>query len=330
MTRPSPVRPATAIALEEFVRDVTRGLTDRDQKYVPSQYLYDPVGSALFEAITLLPEYGLTRADERLLDTYADRLPGYFPQTPVVAELGSGTGGKTRRILKAFQDAPSRDCAEIAYYPIDISVAALERCETDLGQTDGIRVEPLAHSYLDGLREAVGRAPVEQPLLLLFLGSTIGNFDRRVARQFLSDLRRILRSGDVLFLGTDLEKPVRRLLAAYDDETGVTAAFNRNVLSRINRELGGDFDLASFRHSARWDPNQRRVEMHLESIAGQQVHIREANLTVRFETGETIWTESSHKFNCKEVVEMGEAAGFRCIAQWTDRDWPFAESVFKV
>ena len=327
MISPSTDRPETAIAMEEFVADVTRGLTHETQKYLPSQYLYDAAGSALFEAITLLPEYGLTRADERLLDSYAHKLPGYFQSTPVVAELGSGTGTKTRRIISAFESAFD-NTEDILYYPIDISVAALERCRIDLGQTEGIRVEPLAYSYLDGLREAVNSIPVDTPLLLLFLGSTIGNFDRPVACAFLSRIRDILRTGDMLFLGTDLEKPVPQLLAAYADEIGVTAAFNRNLLSRINRELGGNFDLKRFGHVARWNQNERRIEMHLESLEDQEVRIAEAGLSVSFVKGETIWTESSHKFNRDEVIEMVEDAGFRCVAQWTDEEWAFAENVF--
>jgi dimethylhistidine N-methyltransferase len=313
----------TAIGVDEFVLDVIRGLDHKRQKYLPSKYLYDAVGSALFEVITLLPEYGLTRADERLLDIHADKLPGYFPTTPVVAELGSGTGTKTRRILDALEGGK-----DLMYFPIDISVAALERCSIDLGRR--VEVQPIADSYVEGLKEAVRRAPDERPLLLLFLGSSIGNFDRDVGRRFLSDLHGILRPGDVLFLGTDLVKPIDQLLAAYDDEIGVTAAFDLNVLSRVNRELAADFDLARFRHVARWNPEDRRIEMHLESLEPQEVRIRRAGLTVVFERGETIWTESSHKFTCEEVVRIGQEAGFRFADQWTDQQWPFAESVFVV
>jgi len=312
----------SAIRTEEFLEDVSSGLTRDGQKILPSQYLYDAVGSALFEVITLLPEYGLTRADERLLETYGDKLPNYFQTTPVVAELGSGTGSKTRHILEAFG---LRE--EILYFPIDISLPALTRCQTDLAQLPSVRVDPLAYSYLDGLQEAMNRVPAHQPLLVLFLGSTIGNFNRPVAREFLSGIRRILRPGDVLCLGTDLEKPIPQLLAAYDDAAGVTAAFNRNVLSRINRDLDGRFDLDRFRHLVRWDPRERRIEMHLESHEDQDVRIKAADLTVSFQRGETIWTESSHKFNCEEVVRMGQDAGFRCVAQWTNQEWPFAESV---
>jgi L-histidine N-alpha-methyltransferase len=322
MSQSSIAKHDSAIGAAEFLDDVSRGLTGDGQKTLPSQYLYDRVGSALFEVITLLPEYGLTRADERLLETYSGELGNYFQTTPVVAELGSGIGTKTRRILEAFDPGE-----EILYFPIDISIPALARCKADLAHLEAVRVDTLAHSYIDGLQEAVKRTPEQKPLLLLFLGSTIGNFDRPVAREFLSGIRRILRPDDVLLLGTDLEKPIPKLLAAYDDAAGVTAAFNRNVLSRINRDLDGRFDLNRFRHLARWDENERRIEMHLESREDQEVRIEAADLTVRFRQGETIRTESSHKFNCEEVVGMGQDSGFRCVAQWRDQEWPFAESV---
>ena len=323
MTRSASAQPETAIAHGEFLSDVERGLTDASQKYVPSQYLYDAVGSALFEVITLLPEYGLTRADERVLDAWADTLPDYFESTPVVAELGSGSGTKTRRIISALGgDRPS------LYYPIDISVTALERCTAELGVNAGLIVEPLACSYLDGLQRVVDRAADNQPLLVLFLGSTIGNFDRPRADEFLSRTRGILRARDVLILGTDLEKPVADLLRAYDDAAGVTAAFNLNLLSRINRELDGDFDLSRFAHAARWNASERRIEMHLVSLEDQSVRIGHADRVVDCARGETIWTESSHKFDRGEVARMGRRAGFTCLAQWTDAEWPFAESVF--
>ena len=323
MTRSAPAQPETAIATDEFLRDIEHGLTCPSQKYVPSQYLYDAVGSALFEVITLLPEYGLTRADERLLEASADTVPDYFDTTPVVAELGSGSGTKTRRVLSAFGGAGPG-----LYYPIDISVTALERCTSELGATEGLIVEPLACSYLDGLRRVVDRTADGQPLLVLFLGSTIGNFDRPHAGEFLSRIRETLRARDVLILGTDLEKPVADLLRAYDDSAGVTAAFNLNLLCRINRELDGEFDLSRFAHAARWNASERRIEMHLESLEHQSVRIGRADRVVDFERGETIWTESSHKFDREEVADMGRRAGFSCVAQWTDPEWPFAESVF--
>ena len=322
MSRSSIANDESAIGTEEFLSDVSKGLTRNGQKSIPSKYLYDTVGSALFEVITLLPEYGLTRADERLLDTHALKLPDYFQSTPAVVELGSGTGTKTRRVLDVF-----RNNCELLYFPIDISIPSLARCQKDMAQLDAVHVHPIAHSYIDGLQEALNHTPSKRPLLVLFLGSTIGNFNRPRISEFLSSIRRILRPGDVLLLGTDLEKPISQLLAAYDDKSGVTAAFNRNVLSRINRDLDGHFELNRFGHIVRWNSKERRIEMHLESRKAQNVRIEAANLTIKFYRGETIWTESSHKFNCEEVIQIGQNSGFQCVAQWTDQEWPFAESV---
>jgi L-histidine Nalpha-methyltransferase len=183
-------------------------------------------------------------------------------------------------------------------------------------------------AYLDGLLEVAARRRPDARLLVLFLGSTIGNFDRPAGDQFLRRVRQILQKDDALLLATDLEKPESRVLLAYDDPTGVTAAFNRNLLARINRELGADFDLARFDHFVRYDRSERRMEMHLRSTAHQTVRIPRAALEVRFAAGETIWTESSHKYTCAEVVEMSSRTGFRCEAQWVDAEWPFAQSLW--
>src|SRR6516225_9163367 len=167
-----------------------------------------------------------------------------------------------------------------------------------------------------------------QRLLVLFLGSSIGNFDRQPGEEFLRGVRQTLAPGDALLLGADLEKPVSQMIRAYDDPIGVTAAFNLNLLARINRELDGDFALSQFRHVARYDTENRRIEMHLLATVNQAARIRKAGLTVRLREGETLWTESSHKYNREEVVQMGERAGFRCDGQWVDLEWPFAQSLF--
>jgi len=322
VTQPATDRQETAVETNDFILDVRRGLGDPVQKYLSPKYFYDDVGSALFEVITRLPEYGLARADERIIDTHAPDIVSFLEPGAVVAELGSGSGTKTRRILS--EPGLGR---ETDYFPIDISLGALERCEAELGGIEGVQISPIASTYLEGLDQAVRRVPEGAQLLLLFLGSTIGNFDRGRARRFLGDVRTAMRSRDCLLLGTDLEKPVPQLLAAYDDPTGVTAAFNKNVLARINRELDGHFDLGLFDHVARYDSRHRRVEIHLRSSTDHQVKIDAADLTVRFGAGETIWTESSHKFNCDEVVDMGKDNGFRCAAQWVDEAWPFAETL---
>jgi L-histidine N-alpha-methyltransferase len=185
-------------------------------------------------------------------------------------------------------------------------------------------------SYTEGLRQVVARRNHGESLLVLFLGSTIGNFERGPADYFLRQVRALLLPGDALLLGADLVKPVPQLLAAYDDSIGVTAAFNLNLLARINRELDGDFDLSRFRHEARYNPAERRVEMHLESLVAQTVMIRRANLRLDLQAGESIWTESSHKYDLDELRQIARRAGFVCERQWTDEEWPFAESLFRV
>jgi len=307
----------------DLAADVRDGLNRMGQKELPSKYLYDEVGSALFEVICLLPEYGLSRAGARLLKRHADEMIDRLPSPVAVAELGSGSGTKTRWILEALSRRQP-----VTYYPIDISRTALSRCWQELGRIDSVSVVGFERAYLDGLLDVASRRNAGERLLVLFLGSTIGNFDRPAGEQFLREVRHILHPGDALLLSTDLEKSVSQLLLAYDDPAGVTAAFDLNLLARINGELAADFDLNCFRHEARWSENERRIEMHLRSSRKQTVHIRGANLKVDFSENETIWTESSHKYRCDEAAGMGERAGFRCDAQWVDAEWPFAQSLF--
>jgi len=306
----------------EFAADVRAGLTRAGQKELPSKYLYDNVGSALFEVISHLPEYGLTRADERLLRRHADEIVDRVAGPVAVAELGSGSGKKTRWLLEAL-------CRRqrTSYYPVEISHSALVMCERELSDIDAISIVGFEREYLDGLLEVAAYRKSGQRLLVLFLGSTIGNFDRPAGLKFLSDVRRILEPGDSLLLGTDLEKPSAQLIAAYDDELGVTAAFNLNLLGRVNRELGADFDLREFAHVARINSEARSVEMHLESKRRQVVSIPAAEVVVEFLAGETIWTESSHKYSADNVIETAREAGFRCEVQWIDEQWPFAENL---
>lgn len=309
--------------LEEFSSDVVVGLSHSGQKELLSKYLYDEVGSALFDAICLLPEYGLSRAGMRLLQKHSAEIVEHLPSPVIVAELGSGSGQKTRWLLEALARRQS-----VSYYPIDISSSALYRCQQELGQIEMVSMVGFERAYLDGLREVAGRRFKDERLFVLFLGSTIGNFDRPAGEHFLREVRQTLRDGDALLLATDLEKPVSQLLLAYDDPAGVTAAFNKNLLARINRELGADFDLSLFDHAVRWDKAERRIEMHLRSKVWQHITIRKAGFRFYLRAGETIWTESAHKYNCKEVVAMGKRAGFRCAGQWCDSEWPFAQSLF--
>ncbi|HXF59883.1 MAG TPA: L-histidine N(alpha)-methyltransferase, partial [Candidatus Saccharimonadales bacterium] len=284
--------------------------------------LYDDLGSALFEAITYLPEYGLTRADERILRTHADEIVAGFRGPCVVAELGSGSGRKTRWLLEAL-GARRR----VTYYPIDISGAALTRCEQEMVQIEGVRVEPVEADYLTGLSMVASRRRPHERMLLLFLGSTIGNFEPSEAMKFIGEVRRPLRPGDGFLLGTDLVKPAATLVAAYDDALGVTAAFNLNLLQRLNQELEADFDLNRFEHQARWNESFRRVEMHLVARRAHTVRIPAIGLGVDFRAGESIWTESSYKFDPQDPGRMGTQTGYTIAGQWLDDAWPFAESL---
>jgi dimethylhistidine N-methyltransferase len=297
-------------ATYDFAADVRAGLTRSGQKELPSKYLYDDVGSALFEVISRLPEYGLTRADERLLRRHADEIVDRLAGPVAVAELGSGSGKKTRWLLEAF-------CRRqrTSYYPVEISRSALVMCERELSDIDAISIVGFEREYLDGLLEVASYRKSGQRLFVLFLGSTIGNFDRPAGVKFLGAVRSILQPGDSLLLG------------AYDDELGVTAAFNLNLLARTNRELGADFDLREFAHLAKINYDVRSVEMHLQSKRRQIVSIPAAEVVVEFHEGETIWTESSHKYSAEEIVETARAAGFRSESQWIDEQWPFSESL---
>jgi dimethylhistidine N-methyltransferase len=272
--------------------------------------------------ISRLPEYGLTRADERLLQRHAGEIVERLDAPVAVAELGSGSGKKTRWILEALGR-----WQRTFYYPVEISRSALLMCQRELSDIDSLSIVGFEREYLDGLVEVAAHRQRNQHLFVMFLGSTIGNFDRAAGVKFLTEVRRILAPGDSLLLGTDLEKPAEQLIRAYDDEIGVTAAFNRNILARINRELDADFDLSQFAHVAKINSEARSIEMHLQSKCRQTVRIPAADLRVEFEEGETIWTESSHKYARDEVFQMATAAGFSCQAQWIDEEWPFAENL---
>jgi dimethylhistidine N-methyltransferase len=312
----------TADPIYEFAADVRAGLSQPGQKELPSKYLYDDVGSALFEVISILPQYGLTRADERLLRRHAPDIVGRLATPVIVAELGSGSGKKTRWILEAL-----RRHQPISYCPIEISPTALAMCTRELGDIDSISIVGFEREYLDGLLEVAARRKEGERLLVLFLGSTIGNFDRPQGVKFLRQVRGILRPGDALLLGTDLEKPIPQLIEAYDDPLGVTAAFNLNLLARINFELDGDFVLEQFQHVARFNQEARSVEMHLRSKSKQTVTIPRAELSVHLAEGETLWTESSHKYSRGEVLLIAQNSGYRCEGQWVDDQWPFAENL---
>jgi dimethylhistidine N-methyltransferase len=312
------------IQLSPFASDVAAGLSISGQKKLSPQYFYDDLGTSLFEAITLLPEYGLTRADERLLSTYAGEIARCAGCLSMVAELGSGTGRKTKHILEAV----TRHNPDVLYRPIDVSQAALDACE--LALQDVCKVEPVCGDWLEGVREIARTRSADGSLMLMFLGSSVGNLERTSLVDFFKNLNRYLKPGDLLLLGADLIKDPEVMISAYDDPTGVTAAFNLNLLGRINRELDADFDIRSFVHEARWNSRDQRIEMHLLSCRDQSVSIAALDMTLDFRAGETIWTESSHKFTEVELDEYASLSGFSRVSTWVDAEWPFAETLWSV
>lgn len=311
-------------ALSPFAEDVQAGLAKPGQKELSAQYFYDDLGSTLFHAITLLPEYGVGRADERLLQLHAEEIAAQLTTNCMVVELGSGNGKKTAAVLRAVKHRQRR---ELVYRPIDVSSAALADCEHAL--SDLASVKPLLGDYLDGLERASHGRKAGQQLLVMFLGSTIGNFSREQAVTFLQQVKDLLLSGDLLLLGADLVKDEQTMIVAYDDPTGVTAAFNLNLLGRINRELDADFDLSSFRHEARWNAVESRIEMHLVSLRDQSVSIHGLDLVVQFQQNESIWTESSHKFELDGLLGFARQTGFEVVQTWVDGQWPFAECLWR-
>jgi dimethylhistidine N-methyltransferase len=291
---------------KSFAQEALEGL-GLPQKALPPKYFYDAEGSRLFEAICELPEYYPTRTEIGLLRAAAGEIAAEIPEGAVLVELGSGASVKTRILLDA---AP-----QVAVYaPIDISRSALDAAAGAIAADyPGVAVAPLVDDFTSALRlpaEAAGR-----PVVGFFPGSTIGNFAPDEARRFLQGARRLLGQGAAFLVGIDLVKPEPVLVAAYDDAQGVTAAFNLNLLVRMNRELGADFDLSRFAHRARWNARASRIEMHLESLEDQVVRV--AGRRVRFRAGETLHTENSHKFTLDGFAELAGSAGWTAERRWT-------------
>jgi L-histidine N-alpha-methyltransferase len=292
--------------------EVLQGLT-AERKTLPPKLFYDARGAALFEEICQQPEYYLTRAELSILRARAGEIAALAGPDCALVEYGSGAGVKVRLLLDAL-DHP------LAYVPIDISREQLQRVARELShEYPRVAVIPVAADYT---------APIELPTLpagarrlAFFPGSTIGNFHPAEAAAFLSRMRRTLGPGGALVLGVDRRKDVRALHAAYDDAAGVTAAFNLNVLARLNREQGATFDLSRFAHRAPFNGSASRIEMHLESRVAQTVSI--AGTDIHFAAGETIWTESSYKYDEARLEQLASAAGFTIERLWTDDDARF-------
>jgi L-histidine Nalpha-methyltransferase len=307
---------------EEFLRDVRVGLCRDGQKSLSPKYLYDELGSLLFDAITRLPEYAVYRGEKRLLDAHAHDIAAQCPARLVV-ELGSGSAEKTRPVLQALLAR-----GRVTYRPIEISRSALDAASRALADLASLDIRGIAKDYLVGLEEAMRTRIPGTPVLVMFLGSSLGNFDALASFRFLQAIRRVLLPGDALLLGTDLEKPQARLLAAYDDALGVTAAFNMNLLARMNRELDADFELSSFKHRARFDRTRHTVEMHLESLRDQTVSIGAGGFVVDFAKGETIHTENSHKYSIDELDSLIMSSGMKRLQRWSDEESAFATGLY--
>lgn len=324
----SPLTNPLSAALTPIGEEVYRGLT-RQPKTLSPWLFYDTAGSRLFEQICELPEYYLTRTESGILAAHADeiiRLAAAGERLSLL-ELGAGTATKTDLLLRAAV----RRQDHTLYRPIDVSSSALAAAEARLqAQLPAVIVEPLIADYTDGLDEIPAKGPAGERRLVLYIGSSIGNFDPEAADAVLRTVHGRLAPGDSLLLGVDMVKEPHQLLSAYNDAAGVTAAFNRNMLRRINRELDADFNLLRFRHLALWNPRRSRVEMHLESPAEQRVSIAALEMEVRFTPGETIHTENSYKFTDARAREMLERAGFAAEQSWSDPQGWFAVYLARV
>ncbi len=297
--------------------EVLQGLTSSPKTLSPWLF-YDKRGSELFEQITELPEYYLTRTERALFAAHAPEIlkEAAGGERLAMVELGAGTASKTGLLLRA---AVERQGA-VEYYAIDVSESALAEAKRHLeAEIAGVRVHARVADYTDGLGQIEAN---DARKLVLYIGSSIGNFDPADAMVLLQSVRAQLAPGDRLLLGADQAKDPAVLLAAYDDAAGVTAAFNENLLRRINRELDANFALAAWAHEARWNPAEARIEMHLRSLCAQQVSVPALDLTVRFAAGETIHTENSYKFTDARSASMLGQAGFALRRTWHDeRGW---------
>ncbi len=295
-----------------FARAVRDGLTARPRT-LPFPYLYDAAGSALFEEICRLPEYYLTRTEDAILREHADAMVAGWSEPPTLIELGSGSAEKTERLIAAALQRYGR----LHYVPIDVSGTAVEASARHLVRTfPALRVTGHVGDYHGSLAPAAAR--FRGPKLFVFLGSSLGNYEPDAATELLDHLARVMTPDDALLLGTDLAKDAALLEAAYDDAQGVTARFTLNLLTRINRELGGDFALDQFRHRATYRPDLGRVEIYLDSLADQTVHVPAASLTAFFQAGESIHTENSHKYTFAALHDLAGCSGFTEESSWTD------------
>jgi L-histidine Nalpha-methyltransferase len=307
-----------------FADDVRAGLS-AERKHLTPKYFYDELGSALFEAICYLPEYYLTRAEAEILEANAAAVIDLLERPLELIEFGSGSARKTRTIIGAALQRQER----LQYHPVDISPTALLDSSAGLvAEYERLHVTAYASDYMTLLASA--RLSTSNRVLALFLGSNIGNYDPGEAAVLLRAMSSAFKPGDALLLGTDLKKDPRVLELAYNDPTGVTAAFNKNLLGRINRELCGHFDLDAFEHVARYDAARGAVDSFLVAGRGQSVPIEALELTVRLNAAEAIHTESSYKFDAADIGRLAQRSGFRVRSSWSDAGRRVAVSLLQV
>src|SRR5208337_3007417 len=300
------------VATDAMSLAVREGLS-ATPKRLPCWLLYDEVGSELFEQITELPEYYLTRTERSILEMYAGEILQQAGPSLTLVELGAGTATKTCILIEELLQRQSR----ALFYPIDVSPSALHEAVVRLGrQFPQLRVNPIVADYTGGV-DALNR--ISGRKLVLYIGSSIGNFEPEESVAMLRRIRRSLRAGDALLLGADFAKSPKILIPAYDDSQGVTAAFNKNILARINRELEANFDLDAFRHVALWNRRCSRMEMHLESTAAQQVFVPVLDMDIAFAKGERIHTENSYKYTVEMIESILRESGFKLEQSWQDR-----------
>src|SRR5918997_1740759 len=307
---------------EEFANDVARCLTSNN-KYLSPKYLYDKVGSQLFEQICLQPEYYLTRTEASLLNKYAPFISKLAGSNIKIIELGSGSSSKTAILLSYLSSQKKR----IYYFPIDISSSILVESERKLkSQFPNASIIGIRSEYETGIDRASAECmaigenkQIPYTKLILFLGSSIGNFELIEAKSLLRSIRQKLHTNDFLLVGFDLQKDESVLNAAYNDKTGITAKFNLNLLARINRELGGNFELGKFEHCAFYNREQHRIEMHLVSKTDQQLYIGALDKTFFLKKDESIHTENSYKYSLSQIASLAEGCGFRIEKNFTDK-----------
>ena len=315
-----------AVAVRDRLAEDVRRDLGLPRKRLQPRYLYDALGSQLFEAICALPEYRITRAEQRLLAAHAGEMGAGLAAPVTIVELGAGSGEKLAQLIEPLVRAGVPMRVEL----VDVSATALDLARRTLSRWPDLPVTGHETTYEEGIEQVAARRRGEGAMLTAFLGSNIGNLDPAASLAFGGAVRSALRPGDRFLLGTDLVKPEAELVLAYDDPLGVTAAFNLNVLVRLNRELGADFDLERFAHRAVWNATESRMEMHLTSLRAQTVVIPGAGCSVRFAEGESIWTESSYKYEIGGVRELGAAVGLGVRGQWVDERDRFALTAFAV